>query len=135
MISQKLQSFILVLLIAGSILLPMISTVWVASPALADTQADEQQIRQAVVTALTHPGQPADANPRATHVAIVGEYALADWLLAEAGGEMLLMRQQGKWQKVAQTGGVMNSTWLMEQGVPEAIAVQLVQTLQAQWKH
>ena len=68
-------------------------------------------------------------------MAIVGDYALADWLLAEAGGEMLLMRQQGKWQKFAQTGGVMNSTWLMEQGVPEAIAVQLVQTLQAQWKH
>ena len=135
MISKKLQSFILKLLITGSLLLSLTSIVLVSSPALADIQTDEQQIRQTVVAALTHPGQPADANPRATHVAIVGEYALADWLLAEAGGEMLLMRQQGKWQKVAQTGGVMNSTWLIEQGVPEAIAVQLVQTLQAQWKH
>ena len=135
MISKKLQSFILMLLITGSVLLPLTSTVLVSNPALADIQTDEQQIRQAIVAALTHPGQPADANPRATHVAIVGDYALADWLLAEAGGEMLLMRQQGKWQKVAQTGGVMNSTWLIEQGVPEAIAVQLVQTLQAQWKH
>ena len=135
MISKKLQSFILKLLITGSLLLSLTSIVLISSPALADIQTDEQQIRQAVVAALTHPGQPADANPRATHVAIVGEYALADWLLAEAGGEMLLMRQQGRWQKIAQTGGVMNSTWLIEQGVPEAIAVQLVQTLQAQWNH
>ena len=135
MISKQVQAFILVLMVAGSMLFPFSGAISSARPALAALQTDEQQIRQVVVAALIHPNQPAYAHPRATHVAIVGNYALADWRLGEAGGEMLLIRQQGQWQKLAQTGGVMSSTWMIEQGVPEAIAVQLVQNLQTQWAH
>ncbi|MBD2057995.1 hypothetical protein H6F88_18560 [Oculatella sp. FACHB-28] len=133
MIAKTVQSFILILIVTGLISLPVSYLFLPSQPVLADVQADEQQVRQAVVTALTRPGQPADANPRATHVAIVGDYALVDWRLGEGGGEMLLMRRQGSWQKIAQTGGVMGSSELIEQGVPESTAIQLVQQIQAQW--
>ncbi|MDX2241447.1 MAG: hypothetical protein NW224_12250 [Leptolyngbyaceae cyanobacterium bins.302] len=133
MISKTVQSFILVLIVTGLIAFPIVGLLLPPQPVLADVQTDEQLVRQAVVAALTHPSQPADANPRATHVAIVGDYALADWRLGEGGGEMLLMRQQGRWQKIAQTGGVMSSSWLIEQGIPESTAIQLVQRIQAQW--
>lgn len=130
---KTVQSFILILVIAGLISLPVSYLFLPTQPVLADVQADEHQVRQAVVAALTRSGQPADANPTATHVAIAGDYALVDWRLGEGGGEMLLMRRQGNWQKIAQTGGVMGSSELIEQGVPESIAIQLVQQIQAQW--
>lgn len=133
MILKTVQSFILVLIVTGLIALPIFGLLSLPQPVLADVQTDEQLVRRAVVAALTHPGQPADAHPSATHMAIVGDYALADWRLGEGGGEMLLMRQQGRWQKIAQTGGVMSSSWLIGQGVPESTAIQLIQRIQAQW--
>lgn len=108
-------------------LLPMIQ------PAIADIQSDSSAITATVVQALTFPGQPADANPRVSHVAVVDNYALVDWLLGDGGGEMLLTRQDDTWQVVDGGGGAMDSRTLIELGVPAETSVQLVQQLQAQW--
>ena len=123
------------LLVSSFVLFPFSVTITKVEPAFANTQPEEQQIRQVVVTTLTNSGQPADANPRAIHVVIVSNYALADWILGKAGGEILLVRQKNIWQPVTLTGGVMDTSSLIEQGVPESIAVHLLQKLQAQWKH
>lgn len=101
--------------------------------AFADVQTDITPIETAVVQALTFPGQPADANPRMNHVAIVENYALAGWLLGEGGGEMLLQQQGQTWQVISSGGGSMDSSNLIELGVPQDIAVQLLQDLQSQW--
>jgi hypothetical protein len=103
-------------------------------PAFAETQSDQQQIQTVVVQQLTTPGLPADANPRTTHVAIVENYAIAGWLLGEGGGEMLLIKKAGKWQVMTGGGGAMNTSTLVEKGVPENIAIQLVQQYQKQWQ-
>lgn len=108
-------------------LLPMIQ------PAIADIQSDSSAITATVVRSLTFPGQPADANPRVSHIAIVGDYALVDWLLGDGGGEMLLTRQDDTWQVVDGGGGAMDSRTLIELSFPAETAVQLVQQLQAQW--
>ncbi|WP_017301628.1 hypothetical protein [Nodosilinea nodulosa] len=123
--------------IAGLMGLPIVITLSgllpVIPPAIADVQTDTSTITTAVVQALTFPGQPKDANPRVSHVAVVGNYALVDWLLGDGGGEMLLTRQDNAWQVVGGGGGAMDSRTLIELGVPEVTAVQLVQQLQAQW--
>ncbi len=104
-----------------------------ANPAL-ERQHDSQQIHTLVVKQLTTPGLPADANPRVTHLAIVQNYAIAGWLLGQGGGEMLLTKREGKWQVLTGGGGAMNTSTLVEQGVPESIAIQLLQQYQKQWK-
>ncbi len=124
--------------IAGLVGLPIVITfsglLPVIQPAIADVQTDTSAITATVVQALTVPGQPADANPRVSHVAVVGNYALVDWLLGDGGGEMLLTRQDDAWQVIDGGGGAMDSRTLIELGVPEGNAVQLVQQLQAQWR-
>lgn len=123
--------------IAGLMGLPLVITLSgllsAIQPAIADVQTDTSAIAATVVQALTVPGQPADANPRVSHVAVVGNYALVDWLLGDGGGEMLLTRQDDAWQVVDGGGGAMDSRTLIELGVPEGTAGQLVQQLQAQW--
>jgi hypothetical protein len=103
-------------------------------PVFAAIQTDQQQIQTVVVRQLTTPGLPADANPRTTHVAIVENYAIAGWLLGEGGGEMLLLKKAGKWQVITGGGGAMNTSTLVEKGVPENVASQLVQQYQKQWQ-
>ncbi|MFM7447985.1 MAG: hypothetical protein ACKO24_05240 [Leptolyngbyaceae cyanobacterium] len=44
-----------------------------------------------------------------------------------------LTKREGKWQVLTGGGGAMNSRTLVEQGVPEAISVQLLQEYQKQW--
>jgi hypothetical protein len=66
-------------------------------------------------------------------VAIVGNYAIAGWLLSEGGGEMLLVKRNSQWQVVTGGGGAMAVHTLVEKGVPEAIATQLIQRYRAQW--
>ena len=101
-------------------------------PVFAAIQSDQQQIQTVVVHQLTTPGLPANANPRTTHIAIVENYAIAGWLLGEGGGEMLLTQKAGKWQVITGGGGAMNTNTLVEKGVPENIASQLVQQYQKQ---
>ena len=127
MTHQLLRLIIPVALIFSG-LLPM------TRPAVALVQSDISQITPVVVQSLTFPGQPADANPRVTNVAVVGNYALAGWLLGDGGGEMLLIKKENAWQSVKGGGGAMDSRNLVELGVPVNIANQLVQQLQAQWK-
>jgi hypothetical protein len=103
-------------------------------PVFVDIQSDQQQIQTVVVQQLTTPGLPTDANPRMTHVAIIENYAIAGWLLGEGGGEMLLTKKAGKWQVITGGGGAMNTNTLVEKGVPENIASQLVQQYQKQWQ-
>lgn len=101
--------------------------------AFADTVADQQKISDVVVRSLSFPGMPADANPHVAGIAVVGDYAIADWLYADGGGETVLKRQGEAWQRLGGGGGAMESSDVIALGVPENIAVQLIQQIQAQW--
>jgi hypothetical protein len=127
-----LLKLLLAILMSSILTVPVPFPLFV-QPALAELPSDTQQIQTMVVQQLTTPGLPADANPRVTHVAIVQNYAIAGWLLGEGGGEMLLIKQDGKWQVLTGGGGAMNTSTLVEQGVPENIAMQLVRQYQKQW--
>jgi hypothetical protein len=124
---------LLLAILMSSILTAPVPFPLFVQPALAEAQTDTQQIQTVVVRQLTTPGLPADDNPRVTHLAIVQHYAIAGWLLGEGGGEMLLINREGKWQVLTGGGGAMNTSTLVEQGVPEPIAIQLVQQYQKQW--
>ncbi len=92
-----------VLMAASTLTVPLPLPLFV-KPAFAESQSEQQQIQTVVVQQLSTPRLPADANPRMTHVAIVQPYAIAGWLLGQGGGEMLLIKREGKWQVL--TGGV-----------------------------
>lgn len=68
-----------------------------------------------------------------SHMAVVREYALLSWVCGEGGGESLFHYQPNSWQPVTSDGGAYESRDLIEEGVPENVAIQLVQQLQAQW--
>jgi hypothetical protein len=122
---------LIALLISGLMTFPVPQVV---KPAFAEPLSEQQQIQTLVVQTLTTPGLPADANPKVTQVAISDQFAIAGWLLGEGGGEMLLIKQQGKWQVVTGGGGAMNVKFLVEKGVPAQTASQLIQRYQAHWQ-
>lgn len=127
-----LLKLLIAILIAAFLTPPMPLPLFV-QPALAEIQPDSQQIQTLVVQQLTTPGLLADAHPRVTRIAIVENYAIAGWLLGQGGGEMLLIKREGKWQVLTGGGGTMNTNTLVEQGVPESIAIRLLQQYQKQW--
>ncbi|HEY9644991.1 MAG TPA: copper uptake system-associated protein [Chroococcidiopsis sp.] len=87
-----------------------------------------------VINSLSFPGMPADANLRVSHVAIVEDYAIADWRLGDGGGQELLHSNNGVWVVVTGGGGAMDTSDLIQAGVPKAIAMALIQQIQAQWQ-
>lgn len=117
-----------------SLLLTIMSNVFV-KPCLADvSQGDRQAVVTAVVQDLSFPGMPPDANPRVQHLTIVEDYAIADWLMADGGGQEILHQINDRWMVLAGGGGSMDTPESIQAGVPEAIAIQLIQQIQAQWK-
>jgi hypothetical protein len=118
-----------------SLLLTIVSNVFI-KPCLADvSQGDRQAVITAVVQDLSFPGMPPDANPRVQHLAIVEDYAIADWLMADGGGQEILHQSNGHWTVLTGGGGSMDTPELIQAGVPESIASQLIQQIQSQWKH
>ena len=120
--------------IVGFLLLILLSVPAYSGPALADEQAEQQQIIDVVIDRLSFPEMPTDANPRVERVVIVSDYAITDWLYADGGGETVLRKENGVWQPLGGGGGAMASTDVIALGVPQDIAIQLIQQLQAQWE-
>lgn len=103
-----------------------------ASPVLAQQTVNYDAVfRQALLPAKVAPDIAATL--KVDHYATDGNYALVDWVWDEAGGEALFQAQQGHWTLVEKSGGAYESSQLIALGVPENLAVQLVQQLQAQW--
>lgn len=88
-----------------------------ATPPSAIAQAGDQDQVTAVVVRHLSGGT---AQPRVMQVRIVGNYALADWLLGEnAGGQALLVRDQSSWRLIQSGGGAMDVEYLRGLGVPD----------------
>ena len=100
------------------------------------TSAEGQRVQAAIlnrVRNLPHPS-PSDLETQVRHVAIVGDCALASTTYGQ-GGEVFLQRGQGEWVVVQQGGGAMDAGNLMAASVPDAVASELLEALQAQWSH
>jgi hypothetical protein len=69
------------------------------------------------------------ASLKVTACASSGSYALVSWVWDESGGEAILQQSQGIWTVLENSGGVMDSPFLIQLGVPSNTAVQLTQTL------
>lgn len=99
--------------------------------------AEGQRVQAAILNRirnLPHPS-PADLDTQVRHVAMVGDCALASVTYGQGGGEVLLKRQQEQWVVVQQGGGAMGASDLIDAGVPDTVASDLVEALQAQWSH
>jgi hypothetical protein len=53
--------------------------------------------------------------------------------MADGGGEDVLQQVNGHWTILTGGGGAMETPDLIQAGVPESVANQLIQQLQAQW--
>lgn len=100
-------------------------------PAFAGSQNISSDLTRAASRVLDFPSNICTL--QVLHSSIVQNYALLSWQCGEGGGELLLHRQDNAWQSVASDGGAYGSRSLLALGVPENIAVQLIQQLQAQW--
>lgn len=102
--------------------------------AFADSQSIPSDLTQAASEVLDFPGGLCNLYPlKFLHGSIVQNYALLSWQCGEGGGGMLLRRQDDSWQMIGNDGGAYASTQLVELGVPEDTAVQLIREFQAQW--
>lgn len=101
-------------------------------PAFAVSQSRSPELVQAASSALDFPSDLCVL--QVSHSSVVQTYAFLDWQCGEATGELLLERQGDFWQTLAKGGGAYSSTQLVEYGVPEDIAVQLVREVQLQWE-
>lgn len=99
------------------------------------SSAEVQQVQMDLLNSIRNVPNPspADLDTKVEHVAIVGNYALANITYGQGGGEALLMRQQGRWVLVERGGGAMAAEQLIDAGVPNEIAVQLVRNLESMW--
>ncbi len=74
----------------------------------------------------------ADSKVKIDPVVVTQPYAVAGWVQGEKAGRALLKLENGKWQLLACGGkGMKTATALMQQGVPENIAVELEKQLSA----
>lgn len=125
----KLRSLIVFYMLIMVMLFPGIA--W----AQTSTSAEVQQVQTALldsIRSVPNPS-PADLDTKVQHIAIIGDYALADISYGQGGGEALLMRRQGRWVLVQRGGGAFAAEQLIDSGVPNEIATQLVKNLQDMW--
>lgn len=57
---------------------------------------------------------------------IVDNYAVANWVLGEGGGQAILAKKQNTWQILARGGGAVNDSYLRSLGVPQSSAQKLM---------
>jgi hypothetical protein len=85
-------------------------------------QSELDAARQAALAAL---------NDRAQYKATIREvvvednFALAGWLRGEGGGNILMKKQNGNWERVTSGGGSLGLQGLIDYGVPEPTAKKL----------
>ncbi len=85
-----------------------------------------EQIRQLINKTFDRPDSKVKIEP----VVMAESYAIADWVQDTKAGRALLKMENGKWRLLACGGsGMKTAASLMQQGVPEAVAVKLSQLL------
>lgn len=86
-------------------------------------------LNQEVVQAtLRHLNQQDGKNKlQITRTVVVGDYALANWMRGQAGGQALLQSVNAQWQVLDWGGGAMNQATLTRLGVPSTQINQLLQ--------
>lgn len=86
-------------------------TAAIAAPAEA---VQSQSANWAAVNYLSQrPGGPA----KLVKTTVVGSYALVSWLKGEAGGDLILLRDEGSWQVVGQSKGALTLKSLLDADV------------------
>lgn len=106
------------------------------APAAATSPATEREAAKAAVLAgLVPPDGPHPAAGRQVlALAVVEDWGLATWTEGEVGGQTLVRRGPAGWQKVTEGGGWLGLVGLREAGVPEALGVRLLDTLDPVWR-
>lgn len=93
-----------------------------------NSSTDEESQIKSVVLEKLRDDAVSGVTPQVKRVTIVDNYAIADWLLGEAGGSAVLAKKKGDWIFLAPGGGVYNVEELQQQfGIPENTANKLVQ--------
>ena len=88
----------------------------------------EQQIQTLISTTYDKPDQKVKTSP----IAVVDEYAVADWTQGKRGGRALLHRSNGKWAILAcGADGLKQVKTLTDAGISEPTAKSLVSQLTA----
>lgn len=97
-----------------------------APPAQAADVAAAKQIRAVISSTYDKPGIKVKTDP----IAIVGDFAVADWIQGDNGGRALLQKSKGKWEITSCGGDAFKDVnTLMSTGIPRNTAEQLVQQL------
>lgn len=94
------------------------------------TQADEntshQQIQAIISSTYDKPDHKVETSP----IAVIDDFAVADWIQGERGGRALLRRSNGKWVIMAcGADGLKEVKTLTEAGIPDKTAKDLVSNL------
>ena len=120
--------------IADITLLPFAPSVLATMPTQAK-QSNEPRLDPAVAKAtvakLLAGVDKTPEQPVVRRTVVAGKYALATWRWGEAGGQALLVKQQGRWQVISEGGGALDLATLQQNGVPANIARTLLQREQA----
>lgn len=97
---------------------------------------DRKAILTAVLSGLATPASPAPAAGRQVYgLAAVAGWAVASWTEGEMGGQTLLRRDDAAaWVKVSEGGGWLGRRGLIAHGVPDPVAVSLLDTLDPNWR-
>ena len=99
-----------------------------SSLVLADDQSAQQEIAKLISKFYDKPNHKVVTTP----IAVVDEYALADWMQGERGGRALLQRVKGNWTIMAcGADGLKDLSTLTKAGIPSAKAQSLVSKLTA----
>lgn len=86
--------------------------------------AVDERVSQAAIRHLKNAG--GKRQPRITRTKIVGNYAIANWMRGESGGQALLQQSNNEWNVLQSGGGAMNQALLTGAGVPLDQAEQLL---------
>ncbi len=95
---------------------------------------DVQAVTQAALQQIadTHPN--ARVSAQILHVTIVENYAIAEWQRGETGGQQALVKRNGVWLVLGGGGGDIEAPQLVEYGIPERVATQLINDSRLHWQ-
>lgn len=86
---------------------------------------DQNEIRKVVIKGLSSVAG-GTTTPEVGSTFIAGNYAVANWLLGDGGGQAVLVKKQNRWNLIAKGGGAVNASYLHHLGVPEEQAQKLL---------
>jgi len=130
-LSCLVGTLLLVVIVAGNLRITTAATpsraVMTLSQASSES-SDENQIRE-VVTEELKKGSGSGVIPKIERVFRADNYAIADWILGESGGQAVLAKQQNNWKLLAPGGGALSAGYLQKLGIPEQQTQQLMHAI------